>query len=238
MTLKPTHVQDAFGHIRKHGILPNKPSTKWDIIDPATSERFPPKAVLRVARKLANDTSMAGGGGWPTNNPLRALGFEIALKPHLEGSDEASDIMAILNSKVDEATRLRLVNARLGQGGFRAALLEIWDEKCAITGCAIGAVLRASHIKAWRHSDNREKLDPANGLLLAASVDALFDKHLITFTETGSMRASASLTIDALRALGIPAGKQLVAGEQTQSYLAHHRAEFEKASHGKSFEVQ
>jgi putative restriction endonuclease len=238
MTLKPVHVRDAFSYIRKHGILPNKPSTKWDIIDPTTSERFPPKAVLRVAKDLANDTSFAGGGGWPTNNPLRALGFEIALKPDLEQSDEATDIMSILDSEADEATRLRLVNARLGQGGFRAALLEIWDDSCAITGCTIGAVLRASHIKAWRHSNNHEKLDPANGLLLAASIDALFDKHLITFTETGSMRASASLTIKALRALGIPTGKRLVAGEQTQTYLAHHRAEFEKASHGKSFEVE
>lgn len=238
MTLKPTHVRDAFAYIRKHGSLPNKPSIKWDIIDPATSERFPPKAVLRVAKELANDTSFAGGGGWPTNNPLRALGFEIALKPHLEGSDEANDIMTILGSEVDEATRLRLVNARLGQGGFRAALLEIWDERCAITDCAIGAVLRASHIKAWRYSDIKEKLDPANGLLLAASVDALFDKHLITFTETGSMRASASLTINALRALGIPAGKRLLAGERTQAYLSHHRAEFEKASRGESFDVE
>jgi putative restriction endonuclease len=238
MVIKPVHVRDAFAHIRKNGILPNKPSTKWDVIDPATSERFPPKAVLRVAKELANDTSFAGGGGWPTNNPLRALGFEIALKPHLEGSEEAADIMAILGSEVDDATRLRLVNARLGQGGFRAALLEIWDERCAITGCAIGAVLRASHIKAWRHSDTHEKLDPANGLLLAASVDALFDKHFITFSETGSMRASASLTTNALRALGIPAGKRLVAGEQTQTYLFHHRAEFEKISHGKSFDVE
>jgi putative restriction endonuclease len=237
MSLKPDHVQGAFTYLRQNGILPNKSSTKWDIIDPATTERFPPKAVLRVAKELANDTSSAGGGGWPTNNPLRALGFEIALKPHLEGSAEATDIMAILGSGADEATRLRLINARLGQGGFRAALLEIWDERCAITGCAIGAVLRASHIKAWRHSDNREKLDPANGLLLAASVDALFDKHLITFTATGSMRASASLTMDALRGLGIPAGQRLVAGEETQSYLSHHRAEFENVSHGKWFEV-
>lgn len=237
MSLLPSHVRDAFVYIRRHGISPNKASTKWDIIDPETSERFPPKAVLRVAKELAKDTSFAGGGGWPTNDPLIALGFEIAIKPHLENSDAATDIRRVLESEKDEVTRIRLINARLGQGGFRAALLEIWDEKCAITGCAIGAVLRASHIKAWRSSDNREKLDPANGLLLAASIDALFDKHLITFSEEGALRSSNSLTIDDLRGLGVSPGKRLVAGERTQIYLSHHRAEFEKAWAGRSFDV-
>ena len=73
-------VQRAFTLLRSRGFAPNGPSIKWDVIDPLTGERFPPKAVLRVAKELAGDKSSSLGGGWPTNDPLNKLGFEIVLK--------------------------------------------------------------------------------------------------------------------------------------------------------------
>jgi putative restriction endonuclease len=39
-------------------------------------------------------------------------------------------------------------------------------------------MLRASHIKPWSDCSNRERLDPLNGLLLVAHIDALFDNGL------------------------------------------------------------
>ena len=237
MAIESQHVREAFEVIRKNGIAPNGVSRKWDVIDPATQERFPPKAVLRVAKELAEDTSFTGGGGWPTNDPLRALGFEILIKLEFEESDEATDIEDVMASGLDETTRRRLVNARLGQGGFRAALLEIWEEQCAISGCDIGVVLRASHVKPWRHSDNRERLDPDNGILLAASIDALFDKHLITFTKSGRVRAAASIPASALAELGIPKRTTVEIGKRTQIYMTHHRAQFERVSEGQSYDV-
>jgi hypothetical protein len=237
MTFASQHVRKAFEVIRKNGIAPNGISRKWDVIDPATQERFPPKAVLRIAKELANDTSFTGGGGWPTNDPLRALGFEIVIKREFEESDEATDIEDVIASGLDETTKQRLINARLGQGGFRAALLEIWNEQCAITGCDIGLVLRASHVKAWRHSDNRERLDPDNGILLAASIDALFDKHMITFTIKGRVRAASCVPATALAKLGVPTRATIQLGEQTQTYMTHHRAQFERVSEGKSYDV-
>ncbi len=237
MAVQTKHVREAFGVIRKNGIAPNGVSTKWDVIDPDTQERFPPKAVLRVAKELAEDASYTGGGGPPTNDPLRALGFEIVLKHEPEESEEAADIQGVMASGLDETTRRRLVNARLGQGGFRAALLEIWEDQCAISGCDIGAVLRASHVKAWRHSDNRERLDPDNGILLAASIDALFDKHLITFTTSGRVRAAASIPASALAELGVPKRATVQIGERTQVYMTHHRAQFELVSDGRSYDV-
>src|SRR5205823_6460728 len=102
--------------IRSEGIAPNKPSTKWDVIDPQTRERFPPKAVLRVAKRLAGDNSRLQGGGWPTNEPLQDLGFEVALKPDQEPSSaEAADIAAVIGSGADGTMKQRLINARLGQ---------------------------------------------------------------------------------------------------------------------------
>lgn len=237
MAVESEHVREAFGVLRKNGIAPNGVSRKWDIIDPLTHERFPPKAVLRVAKELARDASYTGGGGPPTNDPLRALGFEIVLKHEFEESEEAIDIEGVMASNLDETTRRRLVNARLGQGGFRAALLEVWEDQCAISGCDIGAVLRASHIKAWRNSDNRERLDPDNGILLAASIDALFDKHLITLNEDGRVRAAASIPASALAELGVPKRTLVQIGKRTRFYMTHHRAEFERVSEGRFYDV-
>jgi predicted restriction endonuclease len=61
-----------------------------------------------------------------------------------------------------------------------------------ITDIQIPALLRASHIKPWRMSDNSERLDPENGLLLVANLDAAFDAGLLSFTDTGRMLFSAT----------------------------------------------
>ena len=237
MTVQDTHVRQAFDVIRSKGIAPNNPSTKWDVIDPESGDRFPPKAVLRIAKELAGDNSALQGGGWPTNDPLERLGFDIALKRHLEPSEIATDIERVLGSSLDETTKQRLVNARLGQGGFREALIEIWKGKCALTDCAIQPVLRASHIKAWRASNNGERLDPANGILLAASIDALFDKCLITFTATGRVSAAGSLGREALANLGLKSGQKVDLLDRSQSYMNWHRDEFARLSGGRIFEL-
>lgn len=39
-------------------------------------------------------------------------------------------------------TRKRLVDARLGQGGYRAELERRWDSRCAVTACGVREVLR------------------------------------------------------------------------------------------------
>ena len=53
--------------------------------------------------------------------------------------------------------------------------MRLWGGRCAVTGLDLPLLLRASHIKPWRDSDNRERLDPYNGLLLSPSYDAAFD---------------------------------------------------------------
>ncbi len=45
----------------------------------------------------------------------------------------------------------RLVVRRVGQDVFRDGLLDYWEARCAITGLAVPALLRASHIKPWAH---------------------------------------------------------------------------------------
>jgi hypothetical protein len=88
--------------------------------------------------------------------------------------------------------REALISARLGQGLFRTRLMSVWKGRCAVTDIQIPALLRASHIKPWRMSDNSERLDPENGLLLVANLDAAFDAGLLSFTDTGRMLFSAT----------------------------------------------
>lgn len=227
---KAQHVEKAFKAISKEG-LPEGfgESTGWDIVDKKTGSFFPPKAVLFLAKQFAGDESRSGGGGdRGTNNALRERGFRVIRKPHLEKSKESEDVQEILDSENDATTKRQLINARLGQGGFRAQLIEIWEGKCALTEVDVQPVLRASHIKSWRDSNDSERLDPANGFLLVANVDALFDRHFISFDDQGRVLVCLTINRTTLEKIGLQAGQHIDLKPQNIAYLEGHRSEFEK----------
>jgi len=85
-----------------------------------------------------------------------------------------------------------LVNQRVGQNFFRRAVLANYEETCCITGIADPRLLTASHIKPWgKDSENRH--NPANGLLLSATLDRAFDRGLITVDRQRRIRVSRQL---------------------------------------------
>lgn len=112
--------------------------------------------------------------------------------------DEAKDELEVESETVREA----LILSRIGQGRFRAELLDYWDG-CAVTGIGRKEALRASHIKPWIDSSNTERLDPFNGLLLVGTVDLLFDAGLISFADDGAVLISAELEADERIQLGV-----------------------------------
>ena len=120
----------------------------------------------------------------------------------------------------------QLIQARIGQGAFREALLDLWKARCCVTDCAIRPVLRASHIKPWRVASNAERLDRFNGLLLVANVDALFDRFLISFSDTGEMLVGPDISRDDLFALGCAPDRRIAVRPEHGSYLSWHRAAF------------
>ena len=123
-----------------------------------------------------------------------------------------------------ETERQALIDARLGQGAYRASLLRIWDGRCAVTGCSVPQVLIASHAKPWSQSTPRERLDEHNGLLLAASVDRLFDQGLISFADDGRMLVIDTLSDDDLHVVGLHRDARLVKVlPQHRLYLQAHR---------------
>jgi hypothetical protein len=112
----------------------------------------------------------------------------------------------------------------LGQGQFRRQVLMRWHGRCVVTGCTLEYVLRASHIKPWRISNNDERLNPANGLLLTANLDALFDRCLISFENDGRMLLSGIATSDR-ELLGVPQNLRpdVTLGEAREFLRDHQR---------------
>ena len=127
---------------------------------------------------------------------LVALGWSS----HAAASTLLDDLAQV--GQEPETEREALMQARIGQGPFRFELLKYWGS-CAVSGVAEPAALRASHIKPWRDASNAERLDPYNGLLLAAHLDALFDAGLLTFESDGKMQISPLLAAEDMQILGI-----------------------------------
>ena len=88
--------------------------------------------------------------------------------------------------------RIREVKTRVNQNFFRQMVLANYGGKCALTGIDIMELLVASHIIPW--SDNeKERLNPQNGICLSSLIDKAFDKGLITFLDDGSVLFSNRL---------------------------------------------
>jgi len=125
----------------------------------------------------------------------------------------ADDLAEIERTVPDTTQREALIQARIGQGRFRAEVTHLWGkgEACTLTGIALPELLIASHIKPWRDSTNEERLDPANGLLLAVHADKLFDRHLLSFDmQRGDLRSVvAPLAQQAAARLGLVPGMPL-----------------------------
>lgn len=119
----------------------------------------------------------------------------------------------------------RLVVQRVGQDLFRQGLLDFWEGRCAVTGLAVPALLRASHIKPWADCESdAERLDVYNGLLLAPHLDAAFDQGFITAQEDGAVVVSAALDEGARGLLGLERPLRVRGlAEGHRSYLPWHR---------------
>ena len=125
--------------------------------------------------------------------------------------------------QVTETERGQLIKARIGQGRFREALLQHW-RGCAITGVDRTDLVRASHIKPWRLSNNEERLNPFNGLLLLPQYDHLFDAGYITFDNDGVLKRSVAIANLEETTLGIEANARLRnITDEHRLFLTFHR---------------
>ena len=129
-------------------------------------------------------------------------------------------------SKPNITERKGLVTSRVGQGSYRDKIIERWNKTCPITKCKVVTILISSHIKSWKESNNEERLDVDNGILLSPNVDSLFDKHLISFSEDGQMLLSDKISEEILTQLGIDKKVELPVSDGMKKYLKRHREIF------------
>jgi 5-methylcytosine-specific restriction protein A len=142
----------------------------------------------------------------------------------LSAQDDVKTHEAEIQS-LSETERESIIKARIGQGIFRWQLLEMW-EGCSVTDVRLHNVLRASHIKPWRFSNNSERLDPYNGLLLLPQYDQLFDKGLISFGQTGEIMRSPAIEGIEPTKLGINVNDRLRSlSKHHLGFLDFHRTE-------------
>jgi len=98
---------------------------------------------------------------------------------------------------------------------------------CSVSNCQLSKILISSHIVPWSKSNKDEKLDVGNGILLSPNLDSLFDRHLITFMDSGEIIISKTLEKKDLEILGIKKEMKLrKVYDDMKPYLSRHRKVF------------
>ncbi len=151
----------------------------------------------------------------------------------------SDDIAKLIDSDITKTEKVTQIAARVGQGKFRQNVIDEWGigERCALTGIDIKEMLIASHIKPWSECEKAiERLDGANGILLCAHIDKLFDQHLITFEKCESgyrLVVSSKLDESILKKIGIETGSVISSHNfsmdcqlKFESYLLVHNDKF------------
>lgn len=131
------------------------------------------------------------------------------------------DIDSIVESdSLDVTEKAALIKCRIGQGHFRGKLINYW-KACSVSKFPDVNLLVASHIKPWAVSDNKERTDVFNGLLLLPNLDRAFDLGYITFDENGHIVISNALSQPDLA--GISKDMHVTLKNEHKKYLAYHR---------------
>jgi putative restriction endonuclease len=163
-------------------------------------------------------------------------GIEEKIRSAVGGEilDERAEESIRQRTDIGPIEKERLIRARHGQGAFRQHVEEI-ESGCRLTGLLDRRHLRASHIKPWRESNDREKLDGFNGLLFSPHIGHLFDRGYVSFSDAGELLVSRHLNPRVLKVwhLALPVKVEAFKSEQCV-YLDYHRRQvFEKHDRGR-----
>lgn len=89
-------------------------------------------------------------------------------------------------------TREVLVKVRVNQSFFRRSILASYNNTCCITGIQQRELLVAGHIKPWG-VDEKNRLNPRNGIAINALHDKAFENGLITISIDFKIKVSTVL---------------------------------------------
>jgi putative restriction endonuclease len=122
-------------------------------------------------------------------NASQAEGSMTAANADLELWEHHIESEVERNISIPLTDREAILIARRGQGLFKQRVMAI-ERFCRITRVENPTHLRASHCKPWRDSNNDERMDGENGLLLTPNIDHLFDRGFINFQDDGQLIVS------------------------------------------------
>lgn len=157
-------------------------------------------------------------------NNMYSRAFDLYIE-FLDGNNYKLSLEQDVNSVLSELVltntqKSTLITSRIGQGKYRTKLVEYWNG-CSVTGCKQIPLLVASHIKPWAISDDHERLDLYNGLLLLPNIDKAFDKGCISFDSSGSILISRDFSEFEL--FGVTEKMKILMNDKHQPYLDYHR---------------
>lgn len=88
--------------------------------------------------------------------------------------------------------RTQLVKVRVNQHFFRSMIIASYNNQCCITGLSKKELLVAGHIRPWG-IDEKNRMNPQNGLALNALHDKAFENGLITILPNFKVKVSSIL---------------------------------------------
>jgi putative restriction endonuclease len=175
---------------------------QWDASAGATL-REQPTLFAHIYRVLLHAARAEGIGADRLPDFLGlADGGELELLGQEElATMQADDLVAPDDPEAPdpETERIRANAARVGQHVFARNVLSNCGKRCVFCGLrpevfSVKRMLLAGHIKPWRDSSPKERLDPANGLVACPNHDVAFDIGLLTIQDDLRITLAASLS--------------------------------------------
>ncbi len=199
----------------KDQILPLLPA-KYSPLNTTTADGLQGVYLAEVSEELANVLILIS-----RCDPTRLI---RDLEDSRNDEDDEIIELEIQSQQLEgDLEKIQLVRARRGQGLFKANV-RLYESECRVTHVRAIKHLRASHIKPWKDSNDREKIEGANGLLLAPHIDHLFDRGFISFSGDGRLLVSSKLDPVVLEKWAIALPKSVGTFKPKQrEFLEYHR---------------
>jgi hypothetical protein len=215
------YVEAEFSEVQN----PIQPKYFMDQINPLQADKYAPLQANGNGKQGVYLTEISAKLGelliQLSNANLPTIQHELSPLPDSESEYEINlEIEA--RHLTGDLEKIQLTKSRRGQGIFKANV-RLLETRCRVTGVNNVKHLRASHIKPWASSDNFEKLDGNNGLLLSPHIDHLFDRGFITFHNSGDLLVSQELNPRILDQWSISRKNVGSFNSKQQEYLDFHR---------------
>ncbi|MCU0471686.1 MAG: HNH endonuclease [Arcicella sp.] len=97
-----------------------------------------------------------------------------------------------INLPKEGKMREQMIKVRVNQSFFRSSILASYNNTCCITGIQQPEFLIAGHIKPWS-VDEKNRLNPQNGIAINALHDKAFETGLLTITTDYKVKISPLL---------------------------------------------